>query len=271
MDEALDAIEDRISRLRVEMRAARAAADLDRLEELRTQLTNAQNAWDDLLGMPADRPLTASLKSAREQVVQTLNLIGAPAARKVIRTVHEAFFGTELPDSRTATLRRDEERSYLSRASSRTYVCPALTADGFQPARSVLVSSAWPLAQRLLGPDSERVNYLIMASNLADAGKAHDVRPGTAVDRLLQEVALNLQGVERGRRISPERIYAAAQAELERIAPRDQATRARAAQDASRLAARQQLFGVQSGSRSAPRHDPRQPSGTRHEGKSNDG
>ncbi|MFG2210987.1 hypothetical protein [Streptomyces sp. NPDC048638] len=251
MDEALDAIEREMDRLRTEIRSAAEASDAERVAELRSQLRAAQAGWDALLLGPA-APLPApaaprSMKSAREQVLETLKLIGAPAAQKTIRSVQAAFFGTTLPAVRLASLRRDEERSFRSRSTPRIHVCPALGADTLRPIRSVLVASDWPLAQRLVASGSGQVNFLTMAVNLAEAAERTAGRaPGEAdvIQQLLLDVARSIPGLGGGQPVSAARIQAVAQHELDRLLPADQDARDQAALRAARFEAAELLFGV---------------------------
>ncbi|MFF9436405.1 hypothetical protein ACF1BP_22025 [Streptomyces sp. NPDC014735] len=250
MNEALDAIERQMSRLRTEMRAAAESSDSGRLSELNAQLRSAQDAWSALLGTPAGPTVAATrpLKSVREQVLQTLTLIGAPASQKTIRTVHDAFFGGGLLSaSRMAGLRRDEERSFRSRKATRTYVCPALLTQTFRSARSLLVSSEWPLHQRLIASGSSQVNYLTMAVNLAAAAEGFGDQAreeGHAMNALLTSIALDIPGGAGGKPVSPARIRAAAQRELDRMLPADQEARSQAANAAAQLDSAEQMFGI---------------------------
>ncbi|MBZ3908546.1 MULTISPECIES: hypothetical protein [Streptomyces] len=251
MNEALDAIERQMSRLRTEMRTAAESSDSGRLSELHAQLRSAQDAWSALLGTsvgPSAAAATRPLKSVREQVLQTLTLIGAPASQKTIRTVHDAFFGGALlSSSRMASLRRDEERSFRNSKTTRTYVCPALLTETFRSARSLLVSSEWPLHQRLIASGSGQVNYLTMAVNLADAaaGAGDEAgEDGDAINALLASIALDIPGVAGGTSVSPARIRAAAQRELDRLLPADQEARSQAAKAGAQLDPTEQMFGI---------------------------
>lgn len=253
MNKALDEVEGQMARLRTEMRVAAEASDTALLSDLRSRLESAQDHWFTLLGVPANPPAAAiaelrPLKSVRERVLQTLNLIGAPASQKTIRAVHEAFFGgTPLSSARMASLRRDEERSFRSHRVVRTHVCPALLAQSFRSARSVLASSAWPLHQRLLAPGTDQVNYLTMAINLADAaagtaGENHG--DGDAINALLASIAANIPGLAGNKPASAARIRDAAQRELDRLLPADRAARDQAARTAAKLPPAEQMFGV---------------------------
>jgi len=157
----VEALEERIWRLRAAVR--RAVLDRDaRLEAaLRGELGEAQQAWDRALdatrgqppglaaapdpgatvpdglrpggwaaddGSPGAGPPGApagrgrgALLPLREQVHEALSLLQVPAAPRIIATVHEAFFATTFPTARLTSLRRDEERSFTSTKYARPY------------------------------------------------------------------------------------------------------------------------------------------------------
>ncbi|MET9779296.1 hypothetical protein ABZ023_34495 [Streptomyces sp. NPDC006367] len=253
MKKVLNEVEGQMARLRTEMRAASEMSDTALLIDLRLRLESVQDRWFALLGVPADPSASASaeprpLKSVRERVLQTLTLIGAPASQKTIRAVHEAFFGgAPLSSACMASLRRDEERSFRSHRGVRTHVCPALLTQSFRPARSVLASSAWPLHQRLLAPGTDQVNYLTMAVNLAEAaaGTAGENQgDGEAINALLASIAANIPGLAGNKPASAARIRDAAQRELDRLLPEDQADRDQAARTATKLPSVEQMFGT---------------------------
>ncbi|MFJ4702996.1 hypothetical protein ACIP5N_33080 [Streptomyces sp. NPDC088768] len=253
MKKVLDEVEVQMARLRTELRAAVEVSDSALIHDLRSRLESAQDHWFTLLGVPA-APLTSviaeprPLKSVRERVLQTLDLIGAPATQKTIRTVHGAFFGgTAVSSTRMASLRRDEERSFSGRRVLRTHVCPALLTESFRPARSVLTSSAWPLHQRLLAPGTEQINYLTMAVNLADAAAetaGGNQGDGDAINTLLASIAANIPGLTGNKPPSAARIREVAQRELDRTLPADLEDREQAARIAAQLPAADQMFGT---------------------------
>lgn len=247
MNEALDAIEQRMEQLRRDMRDAAQARDFTTLGDLRPHLHSAEQAWDTLLftsqpdSVPpaTDRPL----KAARDQVLETLALTGAPTTQKTIRVVCEAFFRTPLEATRLSSLRRDEVRSYHSSAPRNAYVCSALTAGTFRAARSVLARSDWPLSQRILVPGSERVNFLTMAANLARAAD-HPTGNKHAIDTLLRRMAQDIPGLDSSPPLTPARMQEAAENELERLRVADHTARTTEAEAASQLDHAHQLFGV---------------------------
>jgi hypothetical protein len=255
MQEALDALETRITELRRAIRGALAAGEQDRVRELRAELRRTERSWDALV-TPQDRPEEdrqglASLLPAREQVHQALTLLGVPAAPKLIGAVYSAFFTGQLVASKLASLRRDEERSYKTAPGARPYyLCPALTSDLLSPARALLCVSTWPIEQRIMGPLSPRVDFLTAAIRTADAARTLS---GTAavsmtVDRLLRRFAMNIPGAapaHPGGGLAAATIIAAARAELDIHSAQDQDDRAQAAHRARhQLNDAEQLFGT---------------------------
>lgn len=257
MQEALDALENRIAELRRAIRGALAAREQERVRELRAELRRAERSWDALVTPPdrdeEDRQGLASLLPAREQVHQALTLLGTPAAPKLVSAVHGAFFTGQLALSRLASLRRDEERSYRSAPGARPYyLCPALMSDLLSPARALLCVSTWPLEQRIMGPLSPRVDFLTASIRIADAAPsltgAGTSSASGAVERLLRRFAMNIPGAgqaDPSGGVFPETIAAAARAELDIHSAQDQDDRAQAARRARRqLRDAEQLFGT---------------------------
>ncbi|MDX3694749.1 hypothetical protein PV726_31340 [Streptomyces europaeiscabiei] len=257
MDKVLDELERNIAELRHQMRTAATKRDDEEVGRLHEQLRRSETAWESLLGV-ADTPPRVSdapglpTRTTREGVLDALTLIGAPAPQRTIRAVHQAFFGAELPTATLATLRRDEERSFLSGASPRTYICPALVAGQLTPVRSILAISDWPLVKRIRVSSSERVDFLTMLLRLAETAKARaegDAPVDPAVDKLLRRLARGLTGPLPDGGLAPlaDVIARRAPVELKALEPDDTAARTQAAQTASLLPAAQQLFGAPSG------------------------
>jgi hypothetical protein len=282
MDQALDALEEQIVRLRQAVREAAARRDPARVKELRAELRRAERAWDMLVSPPepdgADeetehvpssagqgQPAATSMLPVREQVHQALTLLGVPAAPKLISAVDAAFFTGMLAASKLTSLRRDEERSYRSAPGARPYyVCPALAHDHLSPARALLTVSTWPLEERIVGPLSPRVHFLTSAINVANAvatlrttaeAGGDDGTPSPA-ERLLRQFAMNIPGttaadpgISKGDLaadvLDPDQVRGAAEAELNIHADADRDTRIAAARRARRqLEDIEQLFGT---------------------------
>jgi hypothetical protein len=227
----VEALEERIGRLRAAVR--RAVLDRDPHIEgvLRRELSEAQQAWDRALdatreessappaaldpgatipdgllaaddGTPGPAALEhgtpgrgrVALLPLREQVHEALSLLQVPAAPRIIATVHEAFFATTFPTARLTSLRRDEERSFTSTKYARPYyICAALSADYLSPSRGLLAVSTWPLERRIIGSLSPRADFLVSAINIAQAIEQIP-DPVPAARALLTRLAANIWG-----------------------------------------------------------------------------
>ncbi|GLF98050.1 hypothetical protein [Streptomyces yaizuensis] len=242
MDEALDTLEREMEQLRRAARTALAERSERDIQDACDQLRLAESAWYARIGQPA--PATPALppRGGKEEMRQTLRLIGAPAAPKVIRAVSLAFTGNDLPWSRLASVRRDEERRHATNTESASYICPALGADTFTPLRGLYALSEWPLEQRLRTPLSARADFLTMIMRIA----AHEQSATASVRALLQRLADEIPGTTANESASiTADLMQTAETELRTIAPDDQARRTAAAQVARReLNPFQQIFGA---------------------------
>jgi hypothetical protein len=250
--DSVEALERRIERLRAEVRRAALSGDRARTRTTRAELREAEHAWEEALANLEEQAQHATagraavtqaapLLPVREQVHQALILLGAPAAQKLIVTVHDAFFGSALASAGLTSLRRDEERSFRAAPYARPYyLCATLTADLLAPARGLLAVSTWPTERRVIGPLSPRVNYLEAAIRVAE-GLLRVPDPGTAAIRLLRQFAANIPGAKPS---SPQVVADAARAELEVHRDEDLAIRHAAAVRArAQLDDVEQLFG----------------------------
>jgi hypothetical protein len=243
----MDDLERRISELRGQIRRAVASRDHAELADLRVQLRQAQNQWDDVLDeLVPPAPVTASLLPLREQVHQALTLLAVASAPKMIAAVHEAFFAGVMAGGQLTHLRRDEERSFRSSPHARPYyLCSALTADRLTPVRGLLAVSTWPMDRRVIGSLSPRVDFLTAAIRVAE----HVQRPGAAgpsARQLLRRFAANIPGgSDEVSELSPGRVIEAARAELDVHDDSDRVQRRQAAARASKqLDECRQLFGA---------------------------
>lgn len=256
--ESIENLEQRIDRLRVEVRHAAIRGDRVRARALRTELRAAEHEWEEALAdleeqaAPAEVQPMASrqpspLLPLREQVHQVLILLTVPAAPKLIVAVHEALFAGKILGIRLTSLRRDEERSFTAAPYARPYyICSALNADLLSAARGLLAVSTWPMQQRVVGPLSHRVDFL----NAAIAVAEHIMRlpdPGAAAMRLLWRFAANIPGAAGGLdTMKPAVVSKAAAEELDVHVHQDAAQRAAAADRARKqLSDVEQLFGSQ--------------------------
>jgi hypothetical protein len=260
--------------LRAELRKAEGAWE-DSLERLQGELAGTTLATEQSAGDPAatwraagedgqangpdaatPSPAAAGepaepLLPVREQVHQALTLLGAPAAPRLITTVHDAFFGGTLAPARLTSLRRDEERSFRMSPHARPYyLCAALTCDLLAPARGLLAVSTWPMERRVIGPLSLRVHYLEAAIRVAEGIlRLPDPGPGLEAMRLLRRFAVNIPGAAGSMKPAwPQVIADAARAELAVHSGEDRALRRDAAARAqAQLGEVAQLFGARFG------------------------
>ncbi|CAL9292557.1 hypothetical protein [Streptomyces sp. SudanB52_2052] len=282
MTASLEDLEERLSQLRARLREARRARDAAAAARIRGELREVEAAWEDALDAedaaeaasselrapsqaPAPRatretvspsqPTPRGKRSAqgavpvREQVHQSLTLLGAPAAPKLISSVYEAFFSEPLVATKLASLRRDEERSFNAQGFARPYyICAALTHDRLTPARGLLAVSVWPLQRRVIGPLSPRVDFLTHAVGTAEQIQrltAAGHPPSDAAWQLLRRFALNIPGAYDNEDLDPARVISAARTEATVHQESDDAERGAAAERArTRLTDAQQLFGA---------------------------
>ncbi|MFF1797353.1 hypothetical protein ACFVXQ_24570, partial [Kitasatospora sp. NPDC058263] len=180
---------------------------------------------------------------------EALAILGAPAAPKLIAATYQAFFTDPLIVTKLASLRRDEERSFLSQGHARPfYICAALTHDRLSAARGLLAVSTWPLDRRIIGPLSPRSDFLIHAVGVAQQIQrleSAEHSPGEHAWQLLQRFAFNIPGAYESGAPDPERVVTAAHNELTVHHETDTADRMTAALRAiAQLTDVQKLFGA---------------------------
>lgn len=251
MADMLEHLEARMESLRAKVRRAVLAGDAVRARQLRAELRQAEDEWDEALSAaapPTPQPemsVTGPLVPIREQVHQALTVLTVPSAPRLIVAVHTALFGGALTSTQLTSLRRDEERSYRSSPHARPYyLCAALTADRLVPARGLVTVSTWPLTRRVVGPLSARVDFLTSAIRLSEhIGRLST--PGLPALRLLWQFAVNIPGAGASLdSLRPDVVAAAAAAELDVHRDADLAHREAAAERArTQLDETRQLFG----------------------------
>lgn len=241
--ESVTHLEQNVDRLRGEVRQAAMSGDRTRAHALRGELRRAERAWASAIaGDPPAAPTPTAPPSVREPAHRALTLLGAPAAPRLVAAVHEALYGAEIPGPRLAGLRRSEERAYAAAPRSRPfYVCAALDADRLTAARGLLAMSTWALADRIVGPLSPRVDFLISAARVA---RHVEGLTAPAARRLLWRFAASIPGAaESVDTMRPAGVARAAEAELAVHRAADRDARAAAATRAARLTDVEQLFG----------------------------
>jgi hypothetical protein len=187
--------------------------------------------------------------SARQTVTAALAEIGVPVRARVAADYAEARFGERVDPRVFSALRRDERRAWASSSPRPTYVVPALEGRFFQPIRGLLALSDWPLERRLIGPWSERADHLAATAQLARQLAWLNERDPQVAERLASVVASmarSIPGAMEGRQVDTARVEAAAEAEREELASRDDPWRIEAAARARHvLGPAEQLWGTQ--------------------------
>jgi hypothetical protein len=197
-------------------------------------------------------PLTAPPAGGtiRDVTIAALNELGVPSAPKALSDYAGIRFDTFLNYRALTSLRRDEQRAWQSPRTHRpVYVVPALEGRRFLAVRGKLALSVWPIARRLIGPWSERVDHLRATVNLAaqyDWLAEHDPPRADRLAMLLARYGATIPGASADEPRAPEveRIRRAAEAELAQLEPEDEEWRAEAATRAGQLRDLEQLFGA---------------------------
>ncbi len=185
----------------------------------------------------------------REQVLDILEELGAPASPRVISEIAVARYGRPLPASRFASLRRDEERAFRKDSLSRpAWVVPALTARGLTAIPRIVASSAWPAERRLIGARTLRANHLrilLALLSMHERAQLTGTAQATAhLESMILSFAQTVPGaVEPGKRPEHTRLAEAARAELAHIEKTDLEERQAAARRLERLPEPHRLWG----------------------------
>jgi hypothetical protein len=225
--------------------------------ELERALTKAPDQAADAApsfkAQPAVVPMNqapAPTRSARQVVAGALAEIGVACRAKIVTDYAEARFGQRVEPRTLAALRRDERRAWDKSSARPTYIVPALEGRYFQPVRGLLTLSDWPLERRLLGPWSERADHLAATAQLARQLAWLSERDTTVAERLAPVVAGMASSIPGaiggdGPGLDTARVEAAAEAERQPLAERDEPWRKDAAARArNQLPREQQLWGA---------------------------
>jgi hypothetical protein len=234
---------------------ARLGADLDADQkreaggDSRQEPADAQRAFAASPAVVPVRRAARSTGSARQTVTAALAEIGVPVRARVVSDYAEARFGDRVDTRAFSALRRDERRAWGSSSPRPTYIVPALEGRYFQPIRGLLALSDWPIERRLIGPWSERADHLAATAQLARQLAWLSERDREVAERLAPVVAAmarSIPGALDGREVDTARVEAAAEAELEEVAARDEPWRKEAGERARRqLSETDQLWGAE--------------------------
>jgi hypothetical protein len=241
---------------------AMTSGDHARQGEIQKELTKLgaemQRLTDELRYADLDGPRAnvrtrsrAPGKTMRELALDVADEIGVPVSPATISEFTQIITGLELPVSRFASLRRDEERSARRDIHARpAWVAPALSVGRFNALPRLLTSSAWEVERRLIGARSLRVIHL--RTTLAFLHRFERFQeakaPQTeAVESLMLRYARGVPGaVASGQEAAPDTIRQAVLTELNAIEPADLAERRDAAARLKKYSEQQQLWGLPS-------------------------
>lgn len=218
---------DRAGRERAQAKIAELSAEYQRLaDSLRFNELEARESAAPRARKPA--------KPLREQALDALDDIGAPAPPALIADLTAALTGIRPSPSRFASLKRDEENAARRNISSRpAWVVPAINASQLTAIPRLLTSSAWPLDRRIIGSRSMRTDNLRIAVNLSerlDQLREVGARQAIGLERLLFPIARAIPGgSEAGQPIDTDRLRTAASAELAILQEADDSERSTAA------------------------------------------
>ena len=261
--DALDSVAARISELRAATRQALINGDLGRTLKILGQLKSTESAWHSLIAsVPAPVPVgtfghaetpagaaAGFARPAREQIHRVLSLIGVPARPMFIVHIHNALFPGQLSLPAFTSLRRDDERSWHKGSRRPYYITPALSADELTPVRGLLTLSTWAPEARIVGPLSDRADYLITTSVIGhtvlmiEDAQGNPDHPASALLEGLAGSALNMVPEPGEATFHPSDVIAAADRAYQEIGPQDRADRLAGASALSQLTPAEQLFG----------------------------
>ncbi|GAA0532219.1 hypothetical protein GCM10010172_11220 [Paractinoplanes ferrugineus] len=170
----------------------------------------------------------STLPTTAEQARRALLLLGAPAGARLVVDVHAALFDGDLTP---ASLTRARVPGLCAALGPDLVALPGLVA-----------LAQWPIEQRLVTPGRRRADELAMIIRVAEFAAMR--RSGRAAAQLVRSLAERVpDGVEAVDLADAARAALAAPALAELLAA-ESVIREDAVARASRLADRQQLFGV---------------------------
>lgn len=205
--------------------------------------------WSKVAKPPKKDSAKAVAKlSVRERAISVLTELDVPRTPREIAEYAQARTGQAFDARALASIRRDERRSWQSRKSREAYLVPTLEGQWFLPGLGQLALSFWPLAKRINGPLSARVNHLRACLSLASL--LESIEPSSqpqGLRSLLAQYTRSVPGAHRDVWAGPEqleleRVLDAVQRELAPIAEEEQAFRTREAERAARCLNEEQLL-----------------------------
>lgn len=230
-------------------KAERGLALQAEAQSLMTDLARVSKVVKRAKAPPAAERVVAKM-SVREQTISVLTELDVPRTPREIAEYAQARTGKHFDARALASIRRDERRSWQSRKSRVAYLVPTLEGQWFLAGHGQLALSFWPLAKRINGPLSARVNHLRACLSLASLLESIDLlsrsTQAEGLRSLLAQYTRSVPGAHRdvwagAEQLELKRVREAVERELRPIVEEDESFRQREAERASRCLNEEQL------------------------------
>jgi hypothetical protein len=252
MDEELNFLLDKSRQLNEEIEESLRRGDVGAVEQLRQA---ANLVWKKAMRLGSVHKKVVSLDrlpSLRERATRAITQLNVPVSAKLIAAYCEAQDQEPFDLKGLASIRRDEFRAWGKTARRNVFIVPTLEGPWFSSSRGRFALSTWPLAQRIIGPLSPRVNHLKVCLHLAervdDASQRATITASLA--KLLVDYARTVPGAlehpwDKGMDVNTSRVRQAVQDELAVLDEDEQSWRLDEAKRAARvLDENQMLWGA---------------------------
>ncbi len=204
---------------------------LAHVDELIARLEDSEPG-EESTATPEKKEPRPPRRPVRTKVLDALDDIGWPTYARQLSPYIEARYGDRIPSSRFGVLARDEQARFKSRRAHTIYISFCITYDRGEAIKRLLARSDMPLEQRIVAPTTGRVQHLKLTARLCEIAQEVGTRAANPdkLRYLAADHARDLPGVTvRRGRFELARWREVAEAELERLLPRDEAARREAA------------------------------------------
>jgi hypothetical protein len=232
------------------------------------QLTEHESSAGKARQTGGARPVVEGIRGQRpmrELVLDVLTELDVPAQPRLVSEIAGIRFGFAPQVERFASLRRDEERAYLSNPTARpAWLVPAITSPGLHTYARIVTSSTWPVEKRIIGSLSLRANHLRTILSLVQMWERLAGGPtapsAISLAAIITRFASTVPGaLEHGTFTGAQQVLVATQHELDAIDSLDLQEREEAANQLRELAEPFQLWGrpetIEGGARRMGGHD----------------
>jgi hypothetical protein len=181
----------------MDQRTARREQIREEINRLVGELTALGDSTPAGGKLALDEPRASKGRPLRQQVLDSLEILGVAALSREIQAFLAAVYGDDVDPTRFGSIRREEMKSYDSATRPRTlYIAYGLTERG-EAIKRLLCRSDWPLEERVVAPTTGRVQHLRITLRLCEfALKERDhVARQDALDIMVADHARDLPGV----------------------------------------------------------------------------